>query len=404
MLQASNHRGFKALLRRLTLTVLLGLSSVGALAAVSSKVPYATYIWQRVHSAELLDVIAAEQTHFTEFRFLALQQANDGRWVTMTPNWSVLAKLVKPTRIMIPVVRLPGSKPLTDLIDLKSQIAILQSSWQSAGMKLTRIEIDFDCAESQLGIYRSTLTELKAHLAKQSIKIDITALPSWLRNEEFKKILALVDRVTLQVHSVQVPSKGLFDARKAEFWIRSMDAISSKPFDVALPAYGAKLLLDSKGKVIAVEHEVDLMQTAAQRIDLQTDPRAVQALLEAMKKSPPKNLAQWIWFRLPLDSDLRAWKMLTLRAVMQGVQLQAAREIQSLPNGTGGFDVHVKSTGNVPTSVPLRIALPVNCSGEGIADYQYKSGAFITRATRELRPGESLVAGWMRCRTPAEQE
>jgi hypothetical protein len=371
-----------------------------------NKIPYATYVWQRVHSAELIGVIAAERAHFKEFRFLTLQQASDGQWVAMSPNWSELSKIAisRAGTSLIPVIRLPGSKPMTDIADLKLQIAALQVSWKNAAIPLQRIEIDFDCAESQLGIYRSTLTELKAHLAQQGVKLDITALPSWLRNEEFKKISALVDRVTLQVHSVQVPTKGLFDARKAEFWIRSMDAISTKPFDVALPAYGAKLLLDSKGKVFAVEHEAELMENAAQRIDIQTDPRAVQALLEAMKKSPPKNLAQWIWFRLPLASDVRAWKAVTLHAVMQGQQLQATREIQSLPNGTGGFDVHVKATGNMPISQPLRIALPAHCTGEGIADYQYKAGALVTRASREIRPGESIVAGWMRCRKPGEQD
>jgi hypothetical protein len=361
------------------------------------------YIWQRLWTPELTRALADQGPEFTALRVLGAQylgaeparlnKPNKARWAEPNLNFAALRALNKP---LILVLRLPGSAPLLAPLELHQQITRVRSSWLSGGVTVARVELDFDCAVSKLADYRIQLLALRQLLGKE-LALDITALPAWLKAAELPALLAVVDRVTLQVHSVLAPKRGLFDPRLAEFWIRQLANISTKPFFVALPAYGAKLLLDAEGQVIGVEHEAELASAHSSEIELQANPQSVRALIDSLAARPVAKLAGFVWFRLPLQSDVHAWAPATLRALIKKQILRAQLQPEFLRNGTGGFDVRLVSVGTLPGSLPLRLAVNKKCSGAAVGNYLFANGVFSALSSQELKPGNARVIGWLRC-------
>jgi hypothetical protein len=351
------------------------------------------YIWQRQWSAELAQSIQAQTPLFEHYRVVGAQHEAGANWVEPKVNLAALKAAGKP---LVLVLRLPGSAPVLTAAALAQRIVPLRARWLAAGVTVARVELDFDCAESQLGAYRSQLLALRALLPKE-LAIDITALPAWLKDPMLPSLLAATDRVTLQVHSVLAPKRGLFDSRLAESWVRQFSALSSKPFSVALPAYGAKLLLDSAGKVIGVEHEAELGMARASELELQTAPESVRALIDSFAARPAANLAGFVWFRLPLPSDERAWAPVTLAAVIKRQVLRAQIRPLFAPNAAGGFDVQLQNTGNVNASLPLRLAVNARCLGDGVGGYRFAKAVFSAKVALTVKPGVSRTIGWLRC-------
>ena len=351
------------------------------------------YIWQRQWTPELSQAVIAQRTLFSRYRVLGAQHIADAQWAEPAIDLSALKVAAVP---VVLVIRLPGSAPLLTAEQLASKIAEIRARWLTGGVASTRVEIDFDCAEAQLERYRAQLVALRALLPK-GLFLDITALPAWLKAPALPSLLAASDRTTLQVHSVLAPKRGLFDPRLAEFWIRQFAQLTGKPFAMALPAYGAKLLLDSDGKVIGVEHEAELGTPHASALELQTSPESVRALIDALNLRPVPKLEAPVWFRLPLPSDTRAWAPVTLAAVIQKQVLRAQIRPEFIANSAGGFDVRLSSVGNLNAMSALRFAVNPKCSGDGIAGYRYLTGVFSTSIAVELKPGASRVIGWMRC-------
>jgi hypothetical protein len=351
------------------------------------------YIWQRQWTGELSRTLNDQKPQFTRYRILAAQHISGDQWVEPQVDLAALKTAALPVVI---VLRLPGAAPLLTPTVLASKIASIRTRWQAGGITVMRVEIDFDCAQAQLAQYRQQLLGLRALLDK-ALSLDITALPAWLKTAELPALLAVTDRVTLQVHSVLAPKRGLFDPRLAEFWIRQFALLSSKPFSVALPAYGAKLLLDADGKVIGVEHEAELGTPHAAELELQASPESVRTLIDALALRPVANLESSVWFRLPLPSDARAWAPVTLASVINKQTLRAKIQPIFQVNAAGGVDVRLRSLGNLTAVSALRIAVNAKCSGDGVGGYTYLAGVFSAKQGVELKPGASRTIGWLRC-------
>ncbi len=351
------------------------------------------YIWQRQWTPELSQALTDLRPLFSQYRVLGAQHIAGTQWAQPTIDLNALKTAAVP---VILVIRLPGAAPLLTAEQLASKIAEIRARWLSAGVASARVEIDFDCAEAQLERYSAQLQALRTLLPK-GLFLDITALPAWLKVPALSSLLAVTDRVTLQVHSVLAPKRGLFDPRLAEFWIRQFATLTRKPFAIALPAYGAKLLLDSDGKVIGVEHEAELGTPHASELELQTSPEAVRALIDALNVRPVAGLEAPVWFRLPLPSDTRAWAPATLAAVIKKQGLRAQIRTDFVANSAGGFDVRLSSVGTLNATSALRVAANPKCSGDGIAGYFYSAGVFSTNVAVELKPNTSRVIGWLRC-------
>jgi hypothetical protein len=92
---------------------------------------------------------------------------------------------------------------------------------------------------------------------------------------------------------------------KARQWANAWGKSRSKPFYLALPAYGVALLPDAEAAPI-VESEVRV-ERGGKRQELLADPLQLSQFAVALRADPPAHLAGLIWFRLPLANDRRAW-------------------------------------------------------------------------------------------------
>jgi hypothetical protein len=233
--------------------------------------------------------------------------------------------------------------------------------------------------------------------------LSITALPTWLGARELDGVLAATDEVVLQVHAVQDPHAGLFDAATARRWIEALSRRTAKPFRVALPAYGARVSWSADGRIRAVESETPLLIDASAAVELIAPPQEVASLLRGLETARPARLAGIVWFRLPTDGDNRAWSLATWRAVIQGEPLTAQVEAQAVAGGQPGLsDLLLVNPGDVDAELPRRIALPGGCGiADGVNGYglaQTSDGPVLERRQPGLLHGHhQQTIGWMRC-------
>ena len=79
----------------------------------------------------------------------------------------------------------------------------------------------------------------------------------------------------------------------------------TRPFRVALPAYGSALVVDAQGNRVGVESEAGLPQAGA-RLEVFADPTGVAGLVRELGHDTPPHFSGFVWFRMPLSGDRRA--------------------------------------------------------------------------------------------------
>ena len=82
------------------------------------------------------------------------------------------------------MLRLDGQIPKLPHNQLLKKLQPILALYQQAGIHIAGIEIDYDCARSQLAAYRQWLSELNKRLPA-NLTLGITALPDWLQSAEF---------------------------------------------------------------------------------------------------------------------------------------------------------------------------------------------------------------------------
>ncbi|WP_257386224.1 DUF3142 domain-containing protein [Tahibacter caeni] len=385
------------------LSVLVAALLLAACGATASppKLPHGVYVWQRVWNPPLETSVAATPQFAGSLRVLALQVGPGARRVEPEPNWELLRSTGLPVTV---VVRIDGSHG-----DLAAQATPLQQAvlaqldrWREHGIVAAGLEIDYDCATAQLVAYAQWLAQLRAQLPPATA-LSITALPAWREAAALDAVLAAVDQSVLQVHAVQNPAQGLFDAALARRWVDDWSRRSAmRPFLVALPAYGARLKLDEDGAVAAVESEQRLARRSAAARELAVDPRDVAALIAALEARRYPQLSGFVWFRLPHDGDERAWALRTLRAVIERAPLRADLRVAVTLQSNGALNLTLHSDGTVDAPVPSRLRVHGDCSaGDGINGFtvQRDPGISLVRGDTAavLRAGTSRPVGWLRC-------
>jgi hypothetical protein len=281
------------------------------------------------------------------------------------------------------------------------QIQQLISDWQGQGLVLAGVEIDHDAGNARLLAYREFLVHLRSALPAP-MALSITALPAWLDSQELPALLSTVDSSVLQVHAVSDPRRGLFDPDLAHQWATAWSRITSKPFFLALPAYGVALL-PSVGGAPIVESEVAIERNGKRR-ELLADPLQLSKLAARLRADPPTHLAGLIWFRLPLASDRRAWSLATLRAVSRGEVLGSHLALNLSERG-GLYDIGITNEGNLDNAWPERVTLAVQgCEGaDALAGYTLQQEPNLLTFTRlrdgRIAAGGQRAIGWARCAT-----
>ncbi|MHC8289827.1 DUF3142 domain-containing protein [Pseudomonas sp. XS1P51] len=354
------------------------------------------YVWQRqwtpAHDAALTD----SRADFSTLRVLALQAFPQAGWSRARIDPALLKRDGRP---LIAVIRLDGQLKSLDRDEVTAQIQQVLSDWQGLGLNLSGVEIDHDAGNARLPAYREFLTHLRAVLPS-SVALSITALPAWLDSPELPALLSTVDSSVLQVHAVSDPRRGLFDADQAGKWAQAWGRITSKPFYLALPAYGVALLPQDSGAPI-VESEVPI-ERGGERRELLADPQQLSTLGTELRNDPPAHLAGLIWFRLPLANDRRAWSLTTLRAVARGDALDS-RLVLKLSAQEGLYDISLSNQGNLDNVWPARLTLAVQgCEGaDALAGYALQQSPDVLTFTRlrdgRIPAGGQRAIGWARC-------
>jgi hypothetical protein len=369
------------------------------------------YIWQRVWTAEHQQALEQSRRHFSAIRILALQYmatAQGPLWHQAAVNMPLLKQDGRPVTL---VLRLDGQIPKLPQQQLTEKLQPILALYQQAGIELAGIEIDYDCARSQLAAYRLWLTQFHAALPKD-LPVSITALPDWLKSAEFGPLSAQVSQLTMQLHAVLSPEQGLFAPELAKKWAIAAAAQSQSPLYFALPAYHSALISPASNNKTAqsstaapqywVESEVPL-DIQGERKELRVDPLLVQQWLFWLQQQQLARVKGIVWFRLPLPSDQRSWAYATLAAVASGQPLKTDLQLR-LQKTPAGFDLIAKNHGNLALlfATPIRLKAS-NCNGADalagfrLSQQQQEYQLAPTTAVQPLAVNSSRTLAWFNC-------
>jgi hypothetical protein len=400
----------------LSILAVLGLAMIDALSPAGHPAPLASdvYIWQRQWTPAVSAAIAESAGDIQAWRVLALEWDGSGRWRETAFDDAVLQRTGKP---VIAVVRIDGQLANWDEAVLLAGITDLLARWERRGIRPAGVEIDHDCATARLPAYARFLALLRAKLAAQEnagadavratggarLALSITALPTWLNSPLLDQVLAQADDVVLQIHAVQDPRFGLFNADQARTWLKQFAARRQTAWRVALPAYGTRVVWNTDGGIAAIESERPVLMGSAQGSELMASPSAIAEFMARIEHSPPRGLAGWVWFRLPTDEDERAWSVSTWRTVVRRSPLRAAVIVNAAPAAsTGLHDIQIINEGNADAPLPAALRIDGAClAADGINGYVLErdaKGAWLRREREGLlRAGHRRVVGWVRC-------
>jgi hypothetical protein len=387
------------------ITALLILSVLLLITACQRTPPpaltHGVYVWQRAWDARLVAAVNEARSFAGSLHVLALQ-FDDGRYVEAQADWKVVYATGLPITV---VARINGSKsPRTDwFIDV---LGAHGRTWAAYSGGHFDLELDYDCGTDLLAAYAQLLRKIRASVPAIRT-LSITALPAWRDAAALDDVLAAVDFSVLQVHSVSRPDEGLFDGVRARGWVAEWARRSgTRPFLVALPAYGARFKLDLDGTVAAVESEQRLPARSAAAREVRVDPREIAIWLDDLRARRYPNLAGIVWFRLPRDGDERTWALRTLRAVVDGQPLQSALRVATPIRDNGAIDVSLHSDGSIDAPPPGAVVVDGHCTaGDGVNGYRLVRSPrwrFESDTVEPLRAGSGRLVGWLRCADPAQ--
>ena len=337
------------------------------------------YLWQRQWTPAVRAAVL-QPGPFHELRVLALEVDVNGQVAEPAVDLRALAR----SRLrVVPVVRMDGRRPPLPAAEVRARLQALRERWQASGVTTRSVELDHDSARAGLPVYRQWLAELRTDWP-QAPDFAITGLPDWLESPELPALIHAVQGFTLQVHAVDRPEAGLFDAVRARAWVTRLDQLSPRAYAVALPTYAAHI----RGQLYWA------------------DPHAVAELLAFWRQHPPSGLRVVRFFRLPVEGDALTWSAATLQAVAQGQPLVAEPTLSLDPGPAGALDLVAQVAGPLDAWLPAAVRFGAGCQGDGAAGYRFESHADHTRlvatARDRLAPGRRRTLGWIRCAQPVE--
>jgi len=352
------------------------------------------YIWQRQWSPRVAKSVRATSDLFEGWRVLAAQVDGTGRVRPVRVDWALLASTNKPVTV---VVRVEAAITPQNRASIIGRLKQLSNQWAKAGVRLQGLEIDNDCPVARLADFAQFLADLKTQHGLPPL-LSVTAIPAWLSARELDSVLAATDFIVLQVHGAKGPQH-LFDADMAARWINTLARRDTKPFRVALPDYGTRIIHGANGAILAAESETPLL--AGGGVEMMATPAEVQALLRTINRERPRGLTGFVWFRLPAEGDQRIWTISTLRAVITGKPADARLEVQARSSRMRGlFDITLANDSDMDVEAPVRIALPESCTAaDGINGYGLGlPGVTLQRIQKFLvHAHHERVVGWARC-------
>jgi hypothetical protein len=294
---------------------------------------------------------------------------------------------------------------------LQQQISHLLSTLPTHSNSIAELQLDFDAAESQLDGYQQWIHALRPVMGE--VPLVITALPSWLNQPEFRNLVQAADGFVLQVHSLSRPAHrddpfSLCDPIASRKAVQKA-ARAGVPFRVALPTYSYLAAFDAQGHFLGASAEGPTPQRPPGTTyrELAADPTALSHLVREWSLARPTTLTGVIWYRLPLSSDRWNWRWPTLASVMKGEPPQSRVVAHLDASQPGLFELRLTQEGSAdhtgPITARLRWSHAPLLAHDAIRGFHTSptpDGLSFHHDTLRLRPGDSIVAGWLRLASP----
>ncbi len=377
---------------------------------VSGPLPQRGYLWQREWTPAVIDSLGEAARRMNGVVILGAEINLAGKKPETTKasiDWEAVKSQTEHFSVALRVSPFGGpfradDGPARTIVDVTKEILDDARAHQ---ITIEEFQFDFDCAQKNLGSYRAWLQALRP--AIQPIRFVITVLPAWLDSSEFLPLIREADGYVLQVHSVPISSGSatLCNAHSAREWTAKA-AKFGLPFSVALPTYRGVAGYGPDGKLLSVA--MDSVQPTwppgTRTLEFGADADEIATLVETWQKARPNQLRELIWYRIPIATDTRNWRWVTLSAVMAGRRPE--HKLRVLQEGANPIDLSILNAGEADEQVHSDVMATWNGAGltasDALSGWTVRAAndraIFSTVAERGIRltPGAARKIGWLR--------
>lgn len=178
------------------------------------------------------------------------------------------------------------------------------------------------------------------------------------------------------------------------------------PFSVALPTYWCLAGYDSTGKLIGVA--MDSVQPSwppgTRSLEFATNADEIAGLVRDWQSHRPAGMRELLWYRLPVETDLRNWRWPTLLAVMAG--RSPIHRLQIIQEGDGPVDFSILNCGEADEQLDCdavirwKDSMPVALDALFGWTMKQEEDKVVFTTERDyklkLSPGAKIAIGWIR--------
>jgi hypothetical protein len=382
---------------------------------ISGPLPQRGYIWQREWTSAVIGSLRETQRRMNGVVLLGAEinfSAKSPEIAKASIDWEAVRRQTLYCSVALRVAPFSGpfradDTPARVIIDVAKQL--LDDS-AAHGVKIEEFQFDFDCAQKNLGAYRTWLSILRPIV--RPLRFVITVLPAWLDDPNFLPLVRETDGYVLQVHSVPISARGsatLCDLRLARGWIARAGKLRM-PFSVALPTYRCAAGYAPDGKLLSVA--MDSVQPSwppgTRILEFAADADDIAALVHELQKARPPQLRELIWYRVPIATDTRNWRWPTLAAVMAGQAPKHQLNVQQ--EGANPIDLSIVNAGEADEQLSLNVTAKWSEAGlvtcDALSGWSVRSGNglavfnSIAQNGFRLSPGATRKIGWLRFDQP----
>ena len=383
---------------------------------VSGSLPQRGYLWQRHWTGAVNEAVFEAQKRMDGVVVLGAEIGWAGKnpeVVRANVDWEMLKSHDVSCSIALRIAPYSGPFEGDDttarfIVDVAKSLVDLAASH---GIALREFQIDFDCAQKDLHEFRAWLRVLRD--AVHPLRFVITTLPAWLDDPDFVPLVREVDGYVLQVHSVPHSNAHdratLCDAALARKWLRKAARLGL-PFSVALPTYRCSAGYDAAGKLLSVA--MDSVQPPwppdTRVLEFASNADEIAMLVKEWRQKRPSQLREIIWYRIPVATDVRNWRWVTLSAVMLG--RKPLHQLVALQEGENPVDVAIANTGEadelldsvVTASWSNNAVVAADALPGWVVDLTDSRAVFATADKYRMRlsAGAKRRIGWLRYERP----
>jgi len=404
---------WQSTVRRVLLLTAFAAAGCGEVPA-SGPLRQEAYVWQRDWNPSVRDAVLRRAPRFDAITVLAAEMTWRGeRFETAHAQVevSLLRRTGRPAGIALRIGPYPGPFDSEQAMAAVNACAKrLVEGYTAAGITPSELQIDFDCAESRLDGYRVWVEEIRR--AAAGVPVIITALPSWLDQPAFRRLVSAADGVVLQVHSLRRPGGidepfTLCDPRAAQRAVARAGRMG-RPFRVALPTYGYELAFSPEGRFIGLFAEKARPFPPGTRFrEVRADAAAMAELVRSWSRRRPASMTGIIWYRLPVEQDTLNWRWITLERVMRGETPVPHLRASTAQTPPGLVEVDLFNDGSADAAGDVTVDVAVaggRCvAGDGMNGFVLRhddAGRIVFQRDPDASPaipaGGRLKAGWLR--------